>query len=79
MRVYTPVRNNPHEGFATVATIPHSEQEERMARRGDCTPTGNRRCTGMTVQRKDGIQIAADGCFDGLLSVCRVKRMEKTI
>ncbi|GEM_PF-3070461 len=37
------------------------------------------RCTGMTVQRKDGIQIAADGQETGLLSVCRVKRMEKTI
>lgn len=71
--------DTPLPGFASVATIPHSEQEERIAQRGDCTLTGNRRCTGMTVQRKDGIQIAADGCSDGLLSVCRVKRMEKTI
>ncbi len=65
--------------LATVATFPHLEQEERMAQRGDCTPDVNRRCTGMTVQRKDGIQIAADGWFKGPLSVCRVKRMEKTI
>lgn len=50
-----------------------------MLQRGECTRTGNMRCTGMTVQRKDGIQIAADGRTHGPLSVCRVIRMEKTI